>query len=100
MLKWSAVVAVLGLVGAGCFLQVGGRMMLGSTFTLENLNGLSRDQVVERLGTPWYDPKQGLGRPWNEAIDGPYYLGYIQGWAHCTIRFSNGVVASVETGWK
>jgi len=94
-----AVVIVAGLL-EGCYLQQGGWMMLNPKYGQGALLGLTRAQVVQRLGSPNFDPQTSATRPWNDAQDGPYYLGYYQNWATCTITFKDGKVDSVKRSWK
>lgn len=97
-----AVVVCLALFG-GCYLQQGGWMMLSPKYDQSRLLGLTRDEVLQRLGPPSFDPKSApmyTTRPWDDAEDGPYYLGYYQGWATCSITFKDGKVDSVKRFWK
>jgi len=80
--------------------------MINPKFDESRLLGLTRQEVLQRLGPPSYDPmdpKWGATyttRPWNEAEDGGYLLAYYQGWAPCGITFKNGKVDSVRKSWK
>jgi hypothetical protein len=87
----------------GCYLQEGGCMMLSHKYDESRLIGLTRDEVLHRLGPPSFDPKSApiyTTRPWNDAEDGPQWLGYYQGWATCSITFKDGKVDSVTRSWK
>lgn len=87
----------------GCYLQHGGWMMLSTKYDESYLIGLAPKEVMQRLGPPSFDPQATpmyTTRPWNDIEDGPYYLGYAQGWARCTITFKNGKVDSVRRTWK
>ena len=96
LLIFLAAAALFG----GCYLHQGGLMMLSPKYDESRLLGLSRAEVVQRLGPPSYDPQTLATRPWHEAEDGPYYLGYYQKGATCSITFKDGKVASVRRYWK
>lgn len=106
--------AILGVVFLGCFSAGGGYgiirglMMSGDpAFSEANLRGLTRDQVLQRLGKATSDPawidsrgKSAATRPWDETSEGPYYLAYYRGSGTCVIRFTDGRVSSVQHSMK
>jgi hypothetical protein len=95
------VVVLLG----GCYLQMGGWMMINPKYDQSKLVGLTSSQVIQRLGPPSYDPRvpfRGTTQPaWtSEAADGPLVLGYYQNAGTCRIEFKNDRVVSVQRYWK
>lgn len=66
-------------------------------YDLKNLTGLTPAQVVQRLGTPYYDPRLPSTNGWkNEQVDGPLALAYRSGVYYITIRFSGDKVVRVD----
>jgi hypothetical protein len=74
--------------------------MISPKYGQNKLLGLTRAEVIQRLGPPSYDPQAATTRPWNEVEDGPDYLGYYQNWATWSITFKDGKVDSVKRFWK
>ena len=100
IIKPLVIIAVCLTLFGGCYLQHGGWMMINPKYDEKALLGLTRAEVIHRLGPPSFDPQAASTRPWNEAEDGPDYLGYFQNWATCRIGFKNGKVDSVRRFWK
>lgn len=62
-----------------------------------NLVGLTPDQVVQRLGPAWYDPRRVGPRGWqSEQRDGPLSLAYRSGVFGVTIDFRDNKVFNVR----
>ena len=100
LIKPLVIVAVCLTLFGGCYLQQGGWMMVNPKFDEKRLLGLTRSEVLQRLGPPSFDPQAASTRPWNETEDAQDYLGYYQSWATCAISFKNGKVDSVRRFWK
>jgi hypothetical protein len=99
-----AAVVVVVLFG-GCYLRMGGWIMIDPKYDQSNLVGLTSAQVVQLLGPPSYDPRvppRPTTQPYwtSEAADGPLVLGYFQGAGTCRIEFMNDRVVSVQRYWK
>jgi hypothetical protein len=100
---FAAALLCLTLLAGGYYLTQGGWMMLSPTYDQRRLLGLTRGEVVQRLGPPSFDPRAAptyTTRPWADADDGQDYLGYYQGQATCSITFKDGKVDSVQRFWK
>jgi hypothetical protein len=64
-------------------------------YDLKNLSGLTPDQVVQRLGPPWFDPRRDEG--WkSEKESGLLVLAYRSGTYGIVIRFNNNKVVSID----
>jgi hypothetical protein len=91
---WIGFAAVAGLYLTSC-LWWGVWINWEPKYDLKNLSGLTPDQVVQRLGPPWFDPRATDG--WkSEQENGPLALGYRSGAYGIVIRFNNNKVVSVD----
>jgi hypothetical protein len=76
-------------------------------FGIDNLRGLTPDQVIQRLGPPTSDPRRPEFGGWTPSLepkDGPLVFIYDEnrgwaGWGH-GIVFDNGKVSKVVDGHK
>lgn len=106
LVKVIIVASACAILIGGCYLRQGGWMMLSRKYDEKRLLGLTRQEILQQLGPPSFDPidpKWGptyTTRPWNDTDDGQYHLGYYQGWATCSIIFKDGRVDSVRRSWK
>jgi hypothetical protein len=76
-------------------------------FNIENVRGLTPDQVIARFGPPRVDPRrpeEGGWTPTSEPTSGPLVFNYVDhgswmGWEH-SIFFEDGKVSRVQHGSK
>jgi hypothetical protein len=104
------VLILFAILFCAVFLDCGGAMYFLPRYQQRNLLGLSKKEVIDRLGEPSFDPSKpfpyrgqapaswaGVKPEWtSEAENGPLFIGYSSGWTTCRIEFENDRVVEVR----